>query len=300
VISHLAAASPDNSAHGFRILSEVADAAARPAAPVIWTPPPGSRAASVTRAMGFRDLKRPRQLMGNEATLEVAQLEAGSNCLLLLTDGAHSIGPERLGEIAALHRDRPRAACLRITNEASSSNGGEAVGAIAVYMNVTEEAMVAGTSHAASSDTAAAKRVDSKKRKATEAMGPGGKEPGKPARIRIAHVLLKYIGLSEVDAQARRSAPAGRTQADAECILVELLESLQRGDPKDLTTRFAATCRDKSDCKSALNTPHADLGWMRPGQLAKELDAAAFELQVGGLSDIVLTPRGAHILLRLA
>mmetsp|Transcript_54764 Transcript_54764/g.119355 ORF Transcript_54764/g.119355 Transcript_54764/m.119355 type:complete len:116 (-) Transcript_54764:69-416(-) len=104
----------------------------------------------------------------------------------------------------------------------------------------------------------------------------------------------------DADAHARRPAQPGRTQSDAERELLALLEELQQCDPKALASRFTAACKEKSDCKSALTTPHADLGWVTPGQWGKDFDAAAFDLQVGALSDVTVTQRGVHVLHRLA
>merc|ERR1719326_2091120 len=107
-------------------------------------------------------------------------------------------------------------------------------------------------------DQAENKLPDAKKRR----MLPSGVEVGRPARARIGHVLLRLDNPSAaVDNHARRAAPPGRTQADAEAELLVVLEALLKEDPKQLTNKFAAACRDRSDCKSALTTPLADLGW---------------------------------------
>merc|ERR1712176_1752299 len=101
----------------------------------------------------------------------------------------------------------------------------------------------------------------------------GAKEPGKPAKTRVAHILLKVQGVLDSDAQARRPAPAGRTQQDAERELLAILDELASLESKAVGARFAAAARERSDCKSALNTPHSDLGWVNPGQYGKEFDA---------------------------
>lgn len=122
--------------------------------------------------------------------------------------------------------------------------------------------------------------------------------------MRIASLLLRCAGCAVNDSQARRKAPPERTQADAEKQLLAIMEELHAepkpGEPKDFALRFASKCLDRSDCKSALNKPNADLGWVFEGQYGKEFDAVAFDLEIGSLSDIFFTPRGANILYRLA
>jgi len=212
---------------------------------------------------------------------------------VLLTDGAANLSDAQVAEAAGAHRARPRATCLRLVLNAAPE-AGEAAGALAMHIGVAD----AGREAAAGSGEG---RPEAKKRKlSTEAAaGAGGKDFTRPTRVRLAQVLLKFAGLA-ADPHARRPGRQGRTQIEAERELLLLLEALQKEEPKRLGLKFAEACREHSDCKSALNTPHADLGWVNPGQWGKEFDAPAFELPVGGLSDVVITPRGAHILHRLA
>lgn len=286
LMTQLAQVSPSHAQRGLRILAELADAAGRAAAPAAapWIPS-GDRSVGVTRAMGFRDLKRQRALVGLELSSEVIHLEDGTHFLVLLSDGARNLTISRLGEIAEVHGTRPKAASLRVSADANAAQ--EAVGVIAVSLQV-------GETDVKNSDI---KGPEVKKRK-VEHVTPSGKR-----KVRVASLLLKYSGVPDADSLARRKAPANRTQVAAERLLMQTLEELRRPKPeehKDLAVRFAAKCEALSDCKSATNKPHADLGWVFEGQFGKEFDAVAFDLEVGNLSDIFTTPRGAHILYRLA
>lgn len=290
LLAQLAAVSPSHSQRAFRVLAELADAAARASTPPLWIPS-GDRSVRVTRALGFRDLKRPRPLVGLELSSEIVRLDDGPQLLALLSDGARGLSEQRLAEVAAVHRSRPKAASMRIAADAASSAPpGEAVGVIAAALQVGTETE--------SNPAADAKGPEAKKRK-VEHVTPGGKR-----KVRVASLLLKYAGVSEADSYARRKAPANRSQVDAEKQLLQVLEALSQdaktGEAKDLGLRFAAKCEALSDCKSATNKPHADLGWVLEGQFGKEFDAVAFDLDVGGLSDIFTTARGVQIMYRLA
>ncbi|CAE7208432.1 ESS1 [Symbiodinium pilosum] len=288
LLTQLAAVSPNHSRRAFRVLAELADAAARPPTTSLWIPS-GDRSVSVSRALGFRDLKRQRPLVGLELSAEIVRLKDGPQFLTILSDGARGLSQQRLAQVAAVHFCRPKAASMRIASDAASSAPGEAVGVLTVALQVGAE--TEGTA-------ADAKGPEAKKRK-VEHVTPGGKR-----KVRVASLLLKYAGVSEADSYARRKPPASRSQADAEKELLQVLEALNQdpkpGEAKDLGLRFAAKCEKLSDCKSATNKPHADLGWVLEGQFGKDFDAVAFDLDVGGLSDIFTTTRGVQIMYRLA
>eukprot|EP00435_Cladocopium_sp_Y103_P041069 s11_g11.t1 len=97
VLSNLAGASPEGAASAWSIMGEVVDAAARPVAQ-LWAPPPENRGVAAARAMGLRDLKRPRKLVGLEIVSEVVHLEDNSTfCVMLLTEGMCHEPTEFLG-----------------------------------------------------------------------------------------------------------------------------------------------------------------------------------------------------------
>lgn len=64
--------------------------------------------------------------------------------------------------------------------------------------------------------------------------------------------------------------------------------------------RFKKEVLLRSECSSALNVPYADLGWIDAGGAEPALEAAAFAAPTGGLSDIVVSTRGVHLMYRLA
>lgn len=124
---------------------------------------------------------------------------------------------------------------------------------------------------------------------------------GKPTHVRISHILFRWTGLKCEDEFARPGLqPPERTQASAERELLELLEELMKGDPKTLGNRFKAQVVKHSECASALNVPYADLGWIEQGGAEPPLEAAAFAAPICGLSDVVVSSRGAHLMYRLA
>lgn len=278
---------------GFRILDEFVNAVSGPAVwmPVRTTPPS-------TPALGYRDLKTPRRLVEPTVAVDVVRSDEGLTGFVLLSDGARGVPLEKIGETCSALWGKPKAGALRLAKEASSHGTDEAVAALMVYTNVqADEQAVREAVPFPSPASSSGACPDEKRRKiATQIRG---QESGNSARMRIAHILLKFDESKEHDSFARRAAPPGRKQSDAESELLEVLEALSTEEKHNLSARFCSEARHRSDCKSALNS-RADLGWVEPGHWGKECDAAISDLKVGGLSDIVITQRGAHIFHRLA
>lgn len=100
---------------------------------------------------------------------------------------------------------------------------------------------------------------------------------GQPKRVKVRHILIKAEG-KEKDAleQARKKAESIR-------------EEIQKG--KD----FIQLAKKHSE-DPGTKDKGGDLGYISPGQVVPEFESAAFSLPVGGISPVVQTPFGFHIL----
>lgn len=250
----------------------------------LWQPSEGDEAVRVTRALGCKDLKVPVPLLSSGLVTECFELEPGrSAAVALLSDAAASVPDADVASCIARHAPgRPRSAALRIAMDASRRVSGDAVGVVCAYFS---HDAAAGSSGATAQTPPLLKRAKTMK----------------PDRVRVSHILLRWAGLKGEDEFARPGVePPTRTQIDAEYGLLELLECLAAGEPKTLGARFKAEVMKRSECASALNVPYADLGWIEPGSAEPPLEAAAFNTPIGGLSDVVVSTRGAHLMYRMA
>jgi len=89
-----------------------------------------------------------------------------------------------------------------------------------------------------------------------------------PEKVHCAHVLVK-------------------TEKEANAVL----ERLQKGE------KFASIAKEVSLCPSGKRG--GDLGTFSRGAMVKEFEKAAFALQKGGLSPLVKTKYGYHVIKRL-
>lgn len=99
----------------------------------------------------------------------------------------------------------------------------------------------------------------------------------RPEEVRVRHLLVKA---SPGAPEAERAAARGRAEA--------LLGRLRAGEP------FAALARQHSEDATA--AAGGDLGFVRRGQTVPPFEAAAFALAPGGLSELVETQFGFHVL----
>jgi parvulin-like peptidyl-prolyl isomerase len=104
------------------------------------------------------------------------------------------------------------------------------------------------------------------------------------AQVKASHILLMYQG-------SMRSS-ATRSKSEAEAQIKEI--SRQIGGGAD----FAALAKAHSDCPS--RAQGGDLGSFGPGQMVPEFEKAAFGLAIGGVSGVVETPFGYHLIKRTA
>lgn len=102
------------------------------------------------------------------------------------------------------------------------------------------------------------------------------------AQVRASHILLMYAG-------SERST-ASRSKAEAEASIAELKTKLDAG------ADFAELATAHSDCPSA--SRGGDLGLFGRGQMVAPFEEAVFALPVGGVSGVVETPFGFHLILR--
>ena len=101
-------------------------------------------------------------------------------------------------------------------------------------------------------------------------------------QVAAAHILLMYEG-------SLRST-ATRTKDEAESLIQELYEQVSGGGD------FGELARAHSDCPSGGSG--GDLGAFGRGQMVGEFEDAAFGLDVGGLSSVIETDFGYHIIQR--
>lgn len=101
-------------------------------------------------------------------------------------------------------------------------------------------------------------------------------------QIAASHILLMYKG-------SMRST-AGRSKAEAQTLIDSLKAKLGEGGT------FATLAREHSDCPSASNG--GSLGKFGRGQMVGAFEETAFGLPVGGVSGVVETPFGYHLIQR--
>lgn len=105
-----------------------------------------------------------------------------------------------------------------------------------------------------------------------------------PNQVKASHILLMYQGSSR--------STATRSKAEALTQIQAIKQQLDGG------ADFAALARKHSDCPSARDG--GDLGSFGRGQMVKEFETTAFGLPVDGVSDVIETPFGFHIIRRTA
>ena len=102
---------------------------------------------------------------------------------------------------------------------------------------------------------------------------------GKEAQVRAQHILVSPKGKGE------------EAKAEALAKIKAIRERVAAGS--DFSEEAAA----HSDCPSGKQAG-GSLGWFSHGMMVKEFDEAAFALPVGGLSDIIETQFGYHVILK--
>ncbi len=103
-------------------------------------------------------------------------------------------------------------------------------------------------------------------------------------RVSASHILLMYAG------SERSSATRSKDEA------AEQIQGLKA--ELDGGADFAGLAQQHSDCPSGKQG--GELGSFGRGQMVPEFEDAAFALDVGGLSDVVETAFGYHLILRTA
>lgn len=115
-----------------------------------------------------------------------------------------------------------------------------------------------------------------------QAEAPKVVQPVPPGNVRASHILISHKGAPKTGAT--------RTQEEAKQLAEELLARVQAGEIfEDLAEAY-------SDCPSSAR--QGDLGFFGKGRMVKPFEDAAFGLEVGGISGIVETEFGYHIIKR--
>lgn len=259
----------------------------------LHAPPPreggtGLEAVEVSRALGLRDLKRPRAIVADEPQVEVVQLDVpGCYHLALLSSSTRALEDE---EIVSRLRGFPRqskTASLVIAQTASEAQAKRKASAAACL----------ASSIVGSFEVKEEKLEEPPTKKAKAA------EQAASDKVRALHIMLKHKDLrmtKDPESQIRMKGkpPVSRTQAQAERELLTMQRSLL-----DNPNIFHVLARKHSECDSALQPGQSagDLGWVSRGTCGNpQFEAVLFSLKAYEVSDIISTPRGLHIIQRIA
>jgi len=102
-----------------------------------------------------------------------------------------------------------------------------------------------------------------------------------PEQVRVRHILIQYE-LSDPKTDPNEAKAKAKAEAQ------DLLQRIKDG------ADFAELAKAHSDCLSA--SKGGDLGFFPRGESTPQFEKAAFELEIGQVSDIVETEYGCHII----
>jgi len=237
---------------------------------------------TVTRALGLRDLKKPRPIVSAVPQIDVVQLDrVGNHHLALLSSLTSSLSDDEILERIRCFPRQPKAASLVIAQDAA-------------MVHVERGAPRCLASSVVGVFEVAEERAEepASKRQRTE-----------PDKVRCLHILMKHKDLKltkDVDSQLRMKgrSPVVRSAAMAERELLQLQRALAANP-----NIFHVLARKHSECDTAMQPGQnaGDLGWVTRGTSANpHFEAVMFSLKIYEVSDIVVTPRGFHIIQRIA
>jgi hypothetical protein len=241
-------------------------------------------AVPVTRAIGLRDLKKPRSIVQSVPHFDIVQLDRVGSYKFMLVSTATAVlsNKELVARVQSFPR-QPKIASLILAQDAASKH------------------KECRAPRCASLASAVVGVFDVDNEKAPE-------PPTKKARtdtgdkIRCLHILLKHKDLKLVkdpeSVSRLRGKTVTRTLPQAERELLDLQRKLAV-DPNI----FHTLARKHSECDSALQPGinSGDLGWVAPGTFGNPtFEEAMFALKPYEVSDIVSTPRGLHLIQRIA
>lgn len=112
------------------------------------------------------------------------------------------------------------------------------------------------------------------------------RSPSEPSRITAKHILVRYGGAKHAPDSVTRTREQACLRAQ------EALDHLKKG------TDFANVVAQYSD-ESGAATRAGSLGAIERSDVAPSFADAAFELQMHEVSDVVETPFGFHVILRV-
>ncbi|MDB4991597.1 MAG: Peptidyl-prolyl cis-trans isomerase PpiD [Myxococcaceae bacterium] len=109
--------------------------------------------------------------------------------------------------------------------------------------------------------------------------------PTGPTRVSARHILISYVGAEHAVAGVKRTEAEARTLADE-------IDKQAKAPGAD----WAALAQHTDEPGS--KATGGDLGSFARGQMVPAFERVAFALPVGGVSDVVQTPFGFHIITR--
>ncbi|MFP4467047.1 MAG: peptidylprolyl isomerase [Candidatus Goldiibacteriota bacterium] len=107
------------------------------------------------------------------------------------------------------------------------------------------------------------------------------KDYEKPERVNASHILIIP--------DASPTSPTGLTEEGAQELAAEVLKKAKAGED------FGGLARQYSQDPGSKNND-GELGWFERGTMIKEFEDAAFSLKKGGISDVVKSQFGYHII----
>ncbi|KAL3799160.1 hypothetical protein HJC23_002288 [Cyclotella cryptica] len=113
-------------------------------------------------------------------------------------------------------------------------------------------------------------------------------------QVRTAHLLIKHT--SSRNPVSRRTGEA--VMISPQQALAELQRYEAKIKAEGIDTAFPKYAAERSDCSSYRN--NGDLGFFGRGMMQKPFEDASFALNVGGMSPIVSTDSGYHLIYRIA
>jgi hypothetical protein len=157
---------------------------------------------------------------------------------------------------------------------------------LATIVVATMVACGGASSGGAASSTSASSGASAAARCLADAEVKRERSASEPAKITARHLLVRYAGAKHAPAAVTRTREQACLRAE------EALAKLHDG------TSFADVVRLYSD-ESGAETREGSLGTIERSDVAPPFADAAFELKIGEVSQVVETPFGFHVILRV-